>query len=589
MAMTKADVLKKKARREESKKRKQEEKPNSEPPQKRQKSKKSEDKEHKDKRKTKKAHLKAEQKKPIKQHEATGTSATKEKGSRKQVPKASKKETSEKENKKPDQKKSSETKPRTSKAESKPASSALVPLGLSEKLPEDSDHPTKGHRATGKKTFETSSTCTPSPRRSLFSCPASPAPSFESISAWKQEAMDRGMTLEEFMEELSQQSLNAQVEEHMQKLIADGEADGGGKGEDLGEGEAREEDEKGEVDEEEDEEGEEPEEGECDESSSAEESESSSSSDEQPDEEEEGDDDEEGSGGLDLDGESMDDEEVDAMVEASHAGAPNAANENPPAEPPQTANRELAVAVAKQHEQQSEFANANSKTHPADWGKFNRQCLDRKQFPQSLAAVYVRNKTDLFRVEIEIQRKAEKSVLNRAQRQGMKARDIHGKYPAEKAKQLISQLKEKGLWYWDKDFPQDEEDWGMGMGFHYHLLAQEIYYYVQSGHIVRNDDKVVDSTSATIRDRGNKELTDALTTGNGPLANGATPEMIAASQKALTEAVTSNEAVEVKPKKEKKDKAEKQEPKTFEELLDPNIAPNMSRYIDILYTRISFM
>lgn len=45
-------------------------------------------------------------------------------------------------------------------------------------------------------------------------------------------------------------------------------------------------------------------------------------------------------------------------------------------------------------------------------------------------------------------------------REGMKARDIEKKYPAEKAKKLVALLKERNLWYWDPDFPQDEEDRG---------------------------------------------------------------------------------------------------------------------------------
>jgi len=40
----------------------------------------------------------------------------------------------------------------------------------------------------------------------------------------------------------------------------------------------------------------------------------------------------------------------------------------------------------------------------------------------------------------------------------MKARDIEKKYPPEKAKKLISLLRQKNLFYWDEDFPGDEED-----------------------------------------------------------------------------------------------------------------------------------
>ena len=63
-----------------------------------------------------------------------------------------------------------------------------------------------------------------------------------------------------------------------------------------------------------------------------------------------------------------------------------------------------------------------------------------------------------LRVEITIQRKAEKLTLNRKQREGMKAREIYQKYPKAKAEQLMRSLKERNLWYWDPDFEKDEED-----------------------------------------------------------------------------------------------------------------------------------
>lgn len=44
-------------------------------------------------------------------------------------------------------------------------------------------------------------------------------------------------------------------------------------------------------------------------------------------------------------------------------------------------------------------------------------------------------------------------------REGMKAREIEKRYTPEKAKKLMSLLRQKGLFYWDEDFPDDEEDW----------------------------------------------------------------------------------------------------------------------------------
>ena len=57
-------------------------------------------------------------------------------------------------------------------------------------------------------------------------------------------------------------------------------------------------------------------------------------------------------------------------------------------------------------------------------------------------------------------RKVEKISLNRKQREGMKAREIHARYPKSKAEKLISTLKSKGLWYYDPDFDKDEEESG---------------------------------------------------------------------------------------------------------------------------------
>ena len=63
-----------------------------------------------------------------------------------------------------------------------------------------------------------------------------------------------------------------------------------------------------------------------------------------------------------------------------------------------------------------------------------------------------------YRLELKIQRSVETSNSFHTGREGMKAREIHQKYPAEKAKRLIELLRNKQLWYWDDDFPDDEEE-----------------------------------------------------------------------------------------------------------------------------------
>lgn len=66
--------------------------------------------------------------------------------------------------------------------------------------------------------------------------------------------------------------------------------------------------------------------------------------------------------------------------------------------------------------------------------------------------------THLLRVQVRIARRVESINRFRSGREGVKGRDLEKRYPAEKAKKLMDLLRSKGLWYWDEDFPQDEED-----------------------------------------------------------------------------------------------------------------------------------
>eukprot|EP00435_Cladocopium_sp_Y103_P068002 s1968_g30.t2 len=169
-----------------------------------------------------------------------------------------------------------------------------------------------------------------------------------------------------------------------------------------------------------------------------------------------------------------------------------------------------------------------------------------------------------------MQRKAEKVTTNRKEREGTKARDILKKYPKEKAESLMANLKKKGLWYYDPDFEGDEEDclnWWVGS-----LQAiKEIYYYTNSGNKLRNDDVTTEGASVNIRDKGNKELAEALIDPEGGmLASGIQPEVQAATeegQKNLLEALNSAQVQKAKKAKtEKTEKTEKAEPKTLDEL-----------------------
>ena len=98
--------------------------------------------------------------------------------------------------------------------------------------------------------------------------------------------------------------------------------------------------------------------------------------------------------------------------------------------------------------------------------------------------------------------------------------------------------------------------------------GQEIYYYTNSGQVVRNDNKTSESTAVTVRDSNNQQLTDALTLGDGPLAPGAQPavnaEQEAALLSAINEATVEQQPTKPKPKP-KPEKTEAAEPKTLEE------------------------
>ena len=55
---------------------------------------------------------------------------------------------------------------------------------------------------------------------------------------------------------------------------------------------------------------------------------------------------------------------------------------------------------------------------------------------------------------------------SRSQREGMKARDIKKKYPAAKADALIQKLHKSGVFYYDPDFPNDDEERAPVQRFH---------------------------------------------------------------------------------------------------------------------------
>ena len=60
-----------------------------------------------------------------------------------------------------------------------------------------------------------------------------------------------------------------------------------------------------------------------------------------------------------------------------------------------------------------------------------------------------------------MERSVARETEAKAGRIGVKARDLAPKYcTLEKVTLYIAKMKEKGLWSWDEDWPNDEEDCG---------------------------------------------------------------------------------------------------------------------------------
>ncbi|CAK9059986.1 unnamed protein product [Durusdinium trenchii] len=219
--------------------------------------------------------------------------------------------------------------------------------------------------------------------------------------------------------------------------------------------------------------------------------------------------------------------------------------------------------VSQKADNMSTTAKANSVTHKSQWDQFNRQMLDRKKFPASLASHVLKNKNDVFNewlaakgcwedVAIKFERKVSEIKEFKKSRGGLKKRDILLKYPKEKAEDLVRRLRSKGMWEWDEDFPNDEE---------------EIFYYCGTGGELSKKTKVEESQGAVIKDK-TRECFDIMTQEGAPLAAGVLPAIGNASpegEKAINEALN-GETTKVKNQpKPKKEEAEKVKPTTPKE------------------------
>lgn len=89
-----------------------------------------------------------------------------------------------------------------------------------------------------------------------------------------------------------------------------------------------------------------------------------------------------------------------------------------------------------------------------------------------------------------MERHVEVKNAARSGRAGKKARDILKDYPKAKAERLMNLLRSKGMWCYDEDFPEDEEEgvpkhfW---LVFHQGLLVDVATRKIQSDSVLRSD------------------------------------------------------------------------------------------------------
>ena len=129
----------------------------------------------------------------------------------------------------------------------------------------------------------------------------------------------------------------------------------------------------------------------------------------------------------------------------------------------------LAEAGAAAAEISQQLMVRNSVTHKKEWDTFMRQVANRTLFPTQLAPHFLKSKQDLFsswldcgqswdKVLLDVERKQETLNLSRSEMTAVKAKDIKKTMSKEKFDKLWASRKSSGLYYIDKDFPDDEED-----------------------------------------------------------------------------------------------------------------------------------
>ncbi|CAJ1432246.1 unnamed protein product, partial [Effrenium voratum] len=190
-------------------------------------------------------------------------------------------------------------------------------------------------------------------------------------------------------------------------------------------------------------------------------------------------------------------------------------------------------------EQKTEDAKKEVRvTHKKEWDAFCRSAAT-KTFPASLASMYQQKKTDLFELWLD------------------GGKTLMASFPEAKYKALIAKRRAAGLFYEDEDFPGDE---------------QETWFYMPAGHQVRRDDRRSEQMAVKGRVKCDQEMLNAMVKEDGPLAGGALPAVVAATEagkRKLHEVVTKESVAAAKKKPraaEESNKSEPVKPKTPREI-----------------------
>ncbi|CAK9102155.1 Uncharacterized protein SCF082_LOCUS47750 [Durusdinium trenchii] len=202
------------------------------------------------------------------------------------------------------------------------------------------------------------------------------------------------------------------------------------------------------------------------------------------------------------------------------------------------------------------LALRNSVTHKREWDTFCRQA--RTKMPFNLSEYFTTAKNDLFNMWVDAgcnwskcaleveRRQAEKNISKRAWK-AVQGKELKKRYSEEKWTKVKDARKSQGLFYWDEDFPEDEE------------ASCEAWYFVREGNeFVRKEE-----TSEAMTLKGKRDVDPALREAitskeDGIMPVGALPKMEGISSqgsKSLMEAMA-----KVAPAPKRKPKEQQSEP-----------------------------